>query len=215
MTSLFWYFALCFFGFIGSIERVEEAAATKCGCHRSWFIVRFFSPGVSVLESMSSYNVSFASNGMLGLSLRNLSLSCCVSVPASLSLRYLCDISVISLWYLYECASEPAPIPDIFVISLWYLCDISVISLRMCFRACSDPWYLCDISVIFLWYLCYPVISLWYLCDISVLSLWYLFAIFVISPCYIWYPCDMCRRRDMLALSCRFVWLRSGIPYWL
>ena len=41
-------FRIVFF-FIGSIERVEEAAATKCVCHRSWFVVvRFFSPGVSV-----------------------------------------------------------------------------------------------------------------------------------------------------------------------
>ena len=28
-------FRIVFFCFIGSIERVEEAAATKCGCHRS------------------------------------------------------------------------------------------------------------------------------------------------------------------------------------
>ena len=100
-------FRIVFFCFIGSIERVEEAAATKCGCHRSWFIVSFFSPGVSVLESMSSYNVSFASNGMLGLSLRNLSLSCCVSVPASLCPCYLCDISVISLRMCFRGCSDP------------------------------------------------------------------------------------------------------------
>ena len=128
---------------------------------------KIFSPGVFVLESMSSYNVSFASNGMLGLSLRNLSLSCCVSVPASLSLRYLCDISTNVLQGLLRS-----------LISLWYLCDISANVLQGLLRSLISLWYLSDISVISMLSCDISVISLCYLCDISLLSLWYLRVIY-------------------------------------
>ena len=142
MTSLFWYFALCFFWF----HRIYRAGWGSCR-NEVWMsplmvYCKIFSPGVSVLESMSSYNVSFASNGMLGLSLRNLSLSCCVSVPASLSLWYLCDISANVLQGLLRS-----------LISLWYLSDISVISMLSCDISVISLCYLCDISLLSLWYL--------------------------------------------------------------
>ena len=112
------------------------------------------------MSDLTEEGFSFATwyiHGMLWLSLRDLLFSCCVSVPASLCPCYLCAISVISLWYLYNCASEVA-FPS------WYLCEISAILLQRQFFLPISLLYLCAISVLSIWYL--RVIYIWYPCEL-------------------------------------------------